>query len=116
MADPPPPKPAAPRVVRRAEPPPDTDGDTATATATKRPAPKLTPEEARALLAVTAVNRASPLSRAGKRGGIAVVPVTLLSIVFELVLGDYALAAILIVIVGALAWTAWPLLRRSDWD
>lgn len=81
-----------------------------------RPAdPKLTPDEVRALLAVERVTR-SRWSRTAIRGGIIVLPTSLLSFVVDLVLGSYAPFVIALTVLGALAWVAWPLLRRDEWS
>jgi hypothetical protein len=95
-------------VVTRPEPPPEEPAPGAR--------PKLTPDEVRALLAVTKV-RASPLKRAAKRGGILVVPTTIAGIVLDLAFGDWGTIALLVVIGAGIFWSVRPLFAkdRADW-
>ncbi len=87
-------------VVHRPEPP--SDG---------APAPKLTREERRAFLAVTATQpQPSRLSRAARRGGLALVPTAILSTVLDAIVGWWSIP---IVVALAIAWSALPLLRQS---
>ncbi len=86
-------------VVHRPEPPSD------------EPAPKLTRDEVRALLAVTATtNPPSRWGRAAKRGGLALLPTAILSTVLDAIVGWWSIP---IVVALAIAWSALPLLRQS---
>ncbi|CAN5438086.1 hypothetical protein BH09MYX1_BH09MYX1_16160 [soil metagenome] len=95
-------------VVTRPEPP-------AEETPTKG-APKLSKDEVRALLAVTST-QASPMKRAAKRGGILVIPTTILGVVLDLVFGDWGTLILLVIIAVGVYWSARPLFakNRSDW-
>lgn len=91
-----------PIIVRR----PDAPGDA--------PKPQLSKEEIRALLAVTESTARPTWSRVARRGGIAIIPTTLLSILLDSVLGWWSIPVIVIL---AIAWTARPLVRqrRDGW-
>lgn len=97
--------------VRRFEPPPD-DDDAPPA----RPRAKLTPEEARALLAVT-VPPKGPWDKVKPRLRIAFVVTTVLGLVASLAL-EHGLLANLVIVAAGGAWVAWPLVfaGRDDWD
>jgi hypothetical protein len=99
------PKPAV--IVRRADPASDEPAPKA--------APKLTPDEVRALLAVEGVKR-SRWSRTAIRGGIIIIPTGVISLFLDMILGAYAPFVSALVVLGALAWVAWPLLRRDEWS
>ncbi len=81
----------------------------------KKPMPKLSPEEVRALLATEGA-RSSALARCGKRAVI-LVPVGLIRWGFAVVLGGYGEVAMMIVTIalfaGAFAWMAAPLWKQS---
>ena len=91
------------RVVHRPEPPSD------------EPATKLSRDEVRALLAVTATNtKSNAWSRVARRGGIALVPTAIVSTLLDALLGWWSIP---VAVVIALVWTAMPLLRqrRDGW-
>jgi hypothetical protein len=96
-------------VVTRAEP-------LAAADQTVAPGAQLTREEMRALLAVEGTNRASALGTAWKRGRILAIPTGLISLAAHLLFGWAEPWASMVIILGAVAWTARPLLRRDDWS
>lgn len=78
--------------------------------------PKLNPDEVRALLAVTKV-QATPMKRAAKRGGILVIPTTIVGLVLDLVFGNWGTVILLVLIAGGVYWSVRPLFAkdRSDW-
>jgi hypothetical protein len=104
--------PARPVIVRRAEPLLH-DAEVA---AKKEPV-KLTQEEVRALLAVTAANRPSTATTLWRRGRIAIIPTGVLQIAAYVVLGGGVTAHVVTVgiTIAAIAWTARPLLRKDGW-
>ncbi len=78
--------------------------------------PKLTQDEVRALLAVTKV-RTSPVKRALKRGGVLVIPTTILGIALDLALGEWGTLVLLVVIAAGVYWSVRPLFAsdRHEW-
>lgn len=104
--------PARKRVVAtRPDPPAE---DLAPEPSTKPPSKaQLSREEVRALLQVSAANRA-PWRRVARRGGLAVLPTLVLGVVLDMLIGWWS-TPVLIVIVTV--WAGWPLLRqdRSGW-
>lgn len=76
---------------------------------------KLSADEVRALLAVHEATRPVPWKRAAKRGGALLLPVSVASVVLDLVLGSYGIVATLVLVVASLAWAARPLLRNDEW-
>ena len=93
--------PTAPVVVQRAEPAPESKDAKA----------KLSPEEVRALLAVSEVNR--PRQAWKRRGRTIAIPTILLSVVAHLFLSYWPIAVGLLV-VGALVWTFGPWKKKED--
>jgi hypothetical protein len=104
-------EPRAAVVVHRAEPAPPSEP----AKAAK--APKMTPEEVRALLEVSGANRGRIGSTLWRRGRVIMVPTGLLCLLVDLVFGSratpFASSAIVIL---ALLWAARPLWKRDDWS
>lgn len=102
----------APAVVTRPDPIVE---EPAAAPGGKKPMPKLSPEEVRALLATEGAS-SSALARCGKRAVI-LVPVGLIRWGFAVVLGGYGEVAMMIVTIalfaGAFAWMAAPLWKQS---
>jgi len=96
--------------VRRFEPPADTDAPF------EHPRAKLTPEEARALLAVTMVPK-GPWDRVKPRLRIAFVVTTVLGLVASFAL-EHGLLANIVIGVAGIVWVAWPLVfaGRDEWD
>ena len=84
-------------VVHRPEPPSD-EGK-----------PQLTKDEVRALLAVTKVTR-RPWGRVARRGAIAFVLTTLLSLLLDSWIGWWSIPVLAVL---AIAWTVRPLLQQS---
>ena len=93
-------RPKKPTIATRPEPPSD-DGPKA---------PKLSKEETRALLAVTATHRPN-WGRAAKRAGFGVMPTALLALLLDSVIGWGATPALVIVLI---AWAAWPLFKQDS--
>ncbi len=90
------------RVVHRPEPPSDERA-------------KLSREEVRALLAVTATtSKNGAWSRVARRGGIALVPTAIVSTLLDAVIGWWSIP---VVVVLAIVWAALPLVRqhRDGW-
>jgi len=98
------------REVRRFEPPPDDDAPA------ERPRAKLTPEEARALLAVT-VTPKGPWDKVKPRLRIAFIVTTVLGLVASLAL-EHGLIANLVIGAVGIVWVAWPLVfaGKDDWS
>ena len=71
---------------------------------------KLSPEEVRALLAVTTAAQRTPLRRAARRGLLAFVPTTIVSVVLDSLIGWWSIPVLGLL---TLAWVLWPLLRQS---
>ena len=92
-------------VVQRAEPVPESSD-------AKKAAPKLTPDEVRALLAVNEVNR--PKQAMLRRGKVIAVPTIVLSIVAHLFLSYWPIAVALLV-VAAVVWTIGPWKKKDEW-
>lgn len=90
-----------PVVVTRPEPPSDDP------LAPERP--KLTQDEMRALLAVSQTTQ-TPLKRAARRGLLAFVPMTILSIVLDALIGWWSIPVLVVITV---AWASRPLWRQS---
>ena len=91
-------------VVTRPEPPADEPEPK------PKPKEKLAPEEIRALLAVTTTTQRSPLRRSARRGLLAFLPTTILSIVLDSLIGWWSIP---VLVVLSIAWVAWPLVRQS---
>lgn len=90
-------------VVQRAEPTPDS---------AKLERAKLSPDEVRALLAVSEVNR--PRRAMWRRGRTIAVPTIALSAVAHFFLA-YWYVAIALLVAGAVVWTVGPWKKRDDW-
>lgn len=84
-------------VVHRPEPPSD------------ERKPQLTKDEVRALLTVTEVTH-RPWGRVARRGAIAAVATTLLSLLLDTWLGWWSIP---LLVVLAIAWTVRPLIQQS---
>lgn len=93
----------APVVVTRPEPPPDDDAPLAPQR------PKLTQDEMRALLAVTQTTQ-TPLKRAARRGLLAFVPMTILSLVLDALIGWWSVPVLVVI---TAVWATRPLWRQS---
>ena len=100
-------------VVRRPDPPPE-DGDA------PRPArARLTPEEARALLAVTVV-RKGPWDKVKPRLRMAFLASFFASVLVRLTLGFHSFAMYIVEglsFVALLGWVVWPIVfaEKDDW-
>lgn len=99
-------EPRAAIVVRRAEPVPESVAKDAK----KGQAAKLTPEEVRALLAVSETNRPNKLWR---RGRVIMVPTIVLSVIAHFFMAYWPIAVGLLVI-GALVYVFGPWGKKQD--
>lgn len=97
-----------PRVVARAEP--------LAEDASAKAAPKLSPDEVRALLAVHEANRPTRGAAAWKRGRVVVIPTGLIGLAAHLFLGSWAPLVSIAATAAAIAWTARPLFRRDGFS
>ncbi len=96
-------RPKTPTIATRPEPPSDDEPK----------ALKLSKEETRALLAVTATQRPD-WARAAKRAGLGVIPTALIGLLLDSVVGWGATPVLVIILI---VWSAWPLFKqdRGGW-
>jgi hypothetical protein len=103
-----PPSPTAPVVVSRADPVPES---------TDKKDVKLSPEEVRALLAVSDATRDKTKAQVlWKRGRVILIPIGLIDIALHVLFGDYAYVFMILVTIAGIVWTARPLFRKDGWD
>lgn len=99
-------------VVTRAEAP----KEEAAPAAGPKGALKLSPEEVAALLAVDGTNRMTASKAVLKRGRVIALPLTLVDLVLNVILGDYGMYISIALTIGVVAWTTRPLWNRDGWS